>query len=191
MNQMNPESTMKEVAAAMDKVVEYLQHEFATVRTGKASPGLVENLDVHVHAYNSMMKLKALAVITTPEPRLIVIQPFDPGTTQDIERAIRESKLGLNPAAAERSIRLPIPELSQERRHELVKMVKHMAEEARVRVRGCRKDGMDGAKKLQAEHVLSEDGRHDFEADIQQLTDRNIRRIDEVLAGKEKEIMTV
>jgi len=188
---MDPQSTFKEIATAMDKAVEYLVHEFTTVRTGKASPGLVENLDVHVHAYNSNMKLKALAVITTPEPRLIMIQPFDPSTTQDIERAIRESKLGLNPAAADRSIRLPIPELSQERRHDLVKMVKHMAEEARVRIRACRKDGMDRAKKLQADKALTEDGRHDFEIDVQEATDLHIAEIDDHLAAKEKEIMTV
>lgn len=188
---MNPETSLMETATAMDKAVEYLSHEFAGVRTGKASPGLVENLDVHVHAYNSTMKLKALAVISTPEPRMIMIQPFDPSTTQDIERAIRESKLGLNPAAADRSIRLPIPELSEERRRDLVKMVKHMAEEARVRIRACRKEGMDDAKTMLADKALTEDGKHDYEIDIQELTDKHIKRIDEILVVKEEEIMKV
>lgn len=188
---MSHATSLNEVSTAMDKAADYLVHEFASVRTGKASPGLVENLDVHVNAYNSTMKLKALAVISTPEPRMIVIQPFDPSTTQDIERAIRESKLGLNPATADRSIRLPIPELSEERRKDLVKMVKHMAEEARVRIRACRKDGMDLAKKMLADKALTEDGKHDFEVDIQELTDKHIKMIDEHLGAKEKEIMTV
>lgn len=188
---MTPESVLKEVSSAMDKAVEYLSHEFAAVRTGKASPALVENLDVHVHAYNSTMKLKGLAVISTPEPRLIMIQPFDPSTTQDIERAIRESKLGLNPATADRSIRLPIPELTEERRKDLVKMVKHMAEEARVSVRACRHDGMHKAKSMEKEKILTEDGRRDFEEDIQELTNKHIKQIDEVLKAKEEEIMKV
>lgn len=188
---MTPESTTKEISTAMDKAAEYLTHEFASVRTGKASPGLVENLDVHVNAYNSTMKLKGLAVISTPEPRLIVIQPFDPSTTQDIERAIRESKLGLNPATADRSIRLPIPELTEERRKDLVKMVRHMAEEARVRIRACRHDGMTAAKKMEKEKALTEDGRHDFEEKIQDLTNKHTKDIDDHLKAKEEEIMTV
>ena len=188
---MSHATSLQEVSTAMDKAVEYLAHEFASVRTGKASPGLVENLDVHVNAYNSTMKLKALAVISTPEPRMIVIQPFDPSTTPDIERAIRESKLGLNPATADRSIRLPIPELSEERRKDLVRMVKHMAEEARVRIRACRKDGMDLAKKMLADKALTEDGKHDFETDIQELTDKHIKGIDTHLSAKEEEIMKV
>ena len=103
-----------------------MRREFATVRTGKASPSLVEGIDVHVPAYSSTMKLKQLAMITTPEPRLIVIQPFDPSTVQDIERGIRESKLGINPATDGKAIRLPIPELSEERRVDLVKKCKFM-----------------------------------------------------------------
>jgi len=188
---MTPEAAIKETATAMDKAVEYLVHEFAGVRTGKASPALVENIDVHVHSYGSTMKLKALAVISTPEPRLIMIQPFDPSTTQDIERAIRESKLGINPAAAERSIRLPVPELTEERRRDLVKIIKHMAEEARVRVRACRQEGMDTAKRLHHENLLTEDGQKDFEADVQELTNKHIKHIDEHIASKEKEVMTV
>lgn len=188
---MTPAAALKETETAMDKAVEYLVHEFAGVRTGKASPALVENMDVHVHSYGSTMKLKSLAVISTPEPRLIMIQPFDPSTTQDIERAIRESKLGINPAAADRSIRLPIPELTEERRRDLVKMIKHMAEEARVRIRACRKEGMDLAKKLRHDNLLTEDGQEDFEADVQVMTDKHIKKIDEHVAAKEKEVMTV
>ena len=97
---MDPETAILETEDAMEKSVEYLLHEFATVRTGKASPGLIENIDVHIHSYGSTMKLKQLAVISAPEARLLEVKVFDPSTTQDVERAIRESRLGLNPAAA-------------------------------------------------------------------------------------------
>ena len=118
---MDPDEAIFEVEEAMTKCVDYLIHEFAGVRTGKASPALIENLDVHVQAYGGVSKLKSLAVISSPEPRMLMVQPFDPATTRDIERAIRECKLGLNPAAADRSIRVPIPELSEERRRDMVK----------------------------------------------------------------------
>ena len=116
---MDPAEAIFETEDAMNKCVDYLIHEFAGVRTGKASPALIENLDVHVQAYGAVSKLKSLAIINSPEPRMLVVQPFDPATTRDIERAIRECKLGLNPAAADRSIRVPIPELSEERRREI------------------------------------------------------------------------
>lgn len=188
---MPAEATHKETETAMKKAVEYMTHEFTGVRTGKASPALVENLDVNVASYGSSMKLKGLAVITAPEPRSLLIQPFDPSTSGDIEKAIRESKLGLNPVADGRSIRLPIPELSEERRRDLVKMIKHMAEESRVRVRACRKDGMDAAKKMKAGGTLTEDQMHDLEKDIQTLTDKYIKEIEGYLEAKEKEVMTV
>ncbi len=188
---MNAESVKKEVTEAMTKAVDYLLHEFAAVRTGKASPALVENLDVNVASYGSQMKLKALAVITTPEPRLIMIQPFDPGTVGDIEKAIQESKLGLNPVSDGKTLRLPIPELTEERRKDLVKTIKHMAEESRIRVRACRKDGMDAAKKMKNDSVLTEDQMHDLEDEVQEITDRHIKDIDQHVADKETEVMTV
>ena len=116
---MSSDEILLETEAAMEKAVDYMSHEFASVRTGKASPALVENIDVE--AYGANMKLKQLALITTPEPRLLVIQPFDASTTKDIERAIKESKIGINPAVDGKIIRLPIPELSEERRKDLVK----------------------------------------------------------------------
>lgn len=188
---MSAEETLKNTETAMQKAVEHMAQEFAAVRTGKASPALVDNLDVMVASYGSQMKLKALAVITTPEPRMIMIQPFDPSTTGDIDKAIRESKLGLNPVDDGRSLRLPIPELSEERRKDLVKSVKAMAEESRVRIRACRKEGMDGAKKMKAEGVITEDGMHDLEGDVQKLTDKFVKEVDDALAAKEKEVMTV
>jgi len=188
---MDPDTSLLEIEQSMQKAVEYIIHEFAAVRTGKASPALIENLDVNVASYGSSMKLKGLAVITVPEPRMIVVQPFDPSTTKDIEKAILESKIGLNPSIEGKHLRLPVPELSEERRKDMVKMVKSLAEEGRVRVRACRKDGMDAAKKMKAANEITEDGQHDHEASVQELTDKYIKEIDEHLAAKETELMTV
>lgn len=188
---MDPEEAIFEVEDAMNKCVDYLIHEFAGVRTGKASPALIENLDVHVHAYGAVSKLKSLAVINSPEPRMLVVQPFDPSTTRDIERAIRECKLGLNPAAADRSIRVPIPELSEERRRDMVKMIKQLAEEAKVRLRAARKDGMDTAKKMKADNVITEDGQKDFEKEVQDLTNKYTKKIEDHAVAKEADLMKV
>src|ERR1700748_3240149 len=162
---MTPDEILLETEAAMEKGVEYMLHEFAAVRTGKASPALVENIDVE--AYGTSMKLKQLALISTPEPRLLLIQPFDASVTKDIERALKESKIGITPAVDGKLIRLPIPELSEERRKELVKSLSKMAEEARVRVRANRRTALDNAKKLKADHTLTEDGLRDLETDVQ------------------------
>jgi ribosome recycling factor len=135
--------------------------------------------------------LKQLALITTPESRLLVVQPFDTGTVQDIERALKESKIGITPAVDGKIIRLPIPELSEERRKELAKSLSKMAEEARVRVRTNRRTALDETKKLKASGGLSEDELHDVEAEIQKLTDRFVKSIDDHLKHKETEIMKV
>src|SRR5205085_959815 len=158
---MSTDDIILEAEMSMEKSVDYMAHEFAAVRTGKASPGLVENVDVH--AYGSAMKLKQLALISTPEPRLLVIQPFDAGTVADIERALKESNIGITPAVEGKIIRLPVPELSEERRKELVKSLGKMAEEARVRVRSNRRAALDDAKKLKASGDLTEDGLRDIE----------------------------
>jgi ribosome recycling factor len=188
---MDPDEAILDVEESMIKCVDYLIHEFTGVRTGKASPALIENLDVHVHAYGGVSKLKSLAVISSPEPRMLMVQPFDPATTKDIERAIRESKLSLNPAAAERSLRVPIPELSEERRREMVKLVKQLAEEAKVRLRAVRKEGMDTAKKMKAANTITEDGQKDFEDEVQSLTNKYSKKIDEHATAKEAELMKV
>src|SRR6201989_2008036 len=127
---MSAEEILFEAEMSMEKSVDYMVHQFASVRTGKASPALVENVDVQ--AYGSAMKLKQLALITTPEPRLLVVQPFDASTVADIERALKESKIGIMPAVDGKIIRLPIPELSEERRKDLVKSLSKMLEEARA-----------------------------------------------------------
>src|SRR5882757_4889278 len=143
---MSSEDILLEAEMTMEKSVDYMIHEFSGVRTGKASPALVENVDVE--AYGSTMKLKQLALITTPEPRLLVVQPFDAATVKDIEKALKESKIGITPAVDGKIIRLPIPELSEERRKELVRALGKMAEEARVCVRATRPTALDEAKKL-------------------------------------------
>src|SRR5881396_3804864 len=186
---MDRDDILLEAEMAMEKSVDYLAHEFSGVRTGKASPALVENIDVQ--AYGSTMKLKQLALITTPEARLLVVQPFDAGTVQDIERALKESKIGITPAVDGKIIRLPIPELSEERRKELARSLGKMAEEARVRVRANRRAALDEAKKLKAAGELSEDGLRDVEDEVQKLTDRFIKSIDDHLKHKEAEVMKV
>jgi ribosome recycling factor len=186
---MTTDDILLEAEDTMEKAVAYMSHEFDSVRTGKASPALVENIDVE--AYGSNMKLKQLALITTPEPRLLVIQPFDASVTKDIEKAIKESKLGINPSVDGKIIRLPIPELSEERRKDLVKSIKQMAEEARVRVRGHRRDAIDATKKLHKAGDITEDAMHDVEKEIQKFTDKFVKHIDESAGRKEADIMRI
>ena len=186
---MSAEEILFEAEMTMEKSVDYMVHEFSSVRTGKASPALVENVDVE--AYGSAMKLKQLALITTPEPRLLVVQPFDASTVRDIEKALKESKIGIMPLVDGKIIRLPIPELSEERRKDLVKSLRQMAEEARVRVRANRRTAVDEARKMQKAGGLTEDGLHDLEADVQKLTDKSVKEIDEHLERKEAEVMKI
>ena len=184
-------TAIKTAEEAMKKAVEHAIHEFAAVRTGKASPSLVEGMDVMVQSYGSHMKLKQLAMISTPEPRLIRIEPFDPATIRDIERAINVSNLGLNPSVEGKVIRLPVPELSTERRQQLVKTIKQMAEEVRVRVRSARRDVLELLKKHEKDGEITEDDLHRGEKEVQTMTDKKIKEIDEHVTAKEKELMTV
>jgi ribosome recycling factor len=174
---------------AMDKALDFMKHEFSSVRTGKASPALVEGIDVD--AYGSSMKLKQLALISTPEARLIVITPFDVSTAKAIEKAINESKVGITPSVDGKIIRLPIPELSEERRKDLVKTIKTMAEETRVRIRAARRHAMDAAKKSQKDGGLTEDDLKSAETQIQKLTDKYVADVDSQVGSKEAEIMRV
>ena len=188
---MDEETLLFETESSMDEAVGRMTEDFGGVRTGKASPSLVDNMDIYVASYGTSMKLKSIAVVSTPDARSILIQPFDPSTLNDIKKAIAESRLNIMPIIDARSVRLPIPELSGERRKELVKYVKSLAEETRVRVRGVRKSGMDGIKKLKADNVLTEDGVRLAEDKVQKLTDKFIKKIEELVLAKEKEIMTV
>ncbi len=186
---MSLEEAIFAAEEGMEKAVEFMTHEFAAIRTGKASLALVENLDVQ--AYDSTMKLKQLALISAPEPRLLVIQPFDASTVRDIERAINESKIGITPAVDGKIIRIPIPELSEERRRDLAKTVKQLAEESRVRIRACRRDAMEAAKKLQKEGQLTEDDLRSSEDEIQKMTDKYVASIDKHVETKEAELMKI
>jgi ribosome recycling factor len=186
---MTAEEILFDAEVSMEKSVDYMVHEFSSVRTGKASPALVENVDVE--AYGSAMKLKQLALITTPEPRLLVVQPFDAATVKDIEKALKESKIGIMPLVDGKIIRLPIPELSEERRKDLVKSLRQMAEEARVRVRANRRTAVDDGRKMQKGGELTEDGLRDLESDVQKLTDKSVKEIDEHLERKEAEVMKI
>ena len=173
----------------MEKALDFMRHEFSSVRTGKASSALVEGIDVD--AYGSVMKLKQLAVISAPEPRLLVIQPFDASNTKPIEKAINESKIGISPVVDGKLIRLPIPELSEERRKDLVKTIKTMAEETRVRIRAARRHAMEAAKKMQKDGGLTEDDLKSAETQIQKLTDKYVGDVDAQVASKETDIMKI
>ncbi len=180
---------LNDAAARMKKAVEHTLHEFATIHTGKASPAMVES--VMVEAYGSMMPLKGCAAITTPDPRLIQIQPWDKGLTRAIEKALQIANIGVNPVVDGNLIRMPFPELSRERRAEFVKTSHRLAEEGRVAIRHIRRDAMEAGKKLKKEGKLSEDDEKRLEKDVQAATDRAIKDVDTSLAHKEKELLTV
>ena len=187
---MPVDDILLEAEEKMIKTEEVVEHEFAGVRTGKASPSLVENILVEVYG-GSQMRIRELAGITTPEPRLLVIQPWDASTTQPIEKAIQKSNLGLNPAVQGKIIRIPLPELSTERRQEFVKVVHKMAESGRVAIRHVRRDAIDHMKKESKDAKISEDDLEHGEKEVQKLTDQYIAKIDAHLAHKEQEILTV
>jgi ribosome recycling factor len=178
-----------ETEEKMIKTEQVVQHEFAGVRTSKASPALIEN--IVVEAYGSQMRIRELAGITTPEPRMLVVQPWDAGTVHAIEKAIQKANIGLNPAVQGKIIRLILPELSEERRQELVKVIRKMAEDGRVAIRHVRRDAMDQLKKHGHDSGTTEDDLKHAEKELQKLTDDYIGKIDTHLTGKEKEIMTV
>ncbi len=178
-----------EAEEKMIKTEEVVQHEFSGVRTGKASPSLVENILVEV--YGSQMRIRELAGITTPEPRMLMIQPWDASTLHPIEKAIQKSNLGLNPTVDKKFIRIVLPELSQERRLEFIKVVKKMAEDGRVAIRHVRRDALEHLKKEGKAGGVAEDQVEAAEKEVQKLTDEYIGKIDKHVEHKEKEIMTV
>src|SRR5881296_1465301 len=173
----------------MDKSVEHARSEFNTVRTGRASSGLLDRITVDY--YGTPTPLKQLATINVPEPRMLTIQPFDPSSVKAIEKAIQESDLGLTPSNDGKLIRLPIPQLTEERRKELVKVVKHLAEEGRVAVRNVRRDVMHDLKQLVDSGDVGADDEHRSEERVQKLTDDHVHKIDDLLKRKEAEIMEV
>jgi ribosome recycling factor len=186
---MTLDDILLEAEEKMAKTEQVVVNEFAGVRTGKASAGLVENIQAEI--YGSMMRIRELASITTPEPRMLVIQPWDVTALQAIEKAIQKANLGMNPTIQGKLIRLAFPELSTERRQEFVKMTKKMAEDGRVAIRHIRRDAMELFKKHAHDSGITEDEKKQAEKDLQKLTDDYIGKIDTHVANKEKEIMTV
>jgi len=182
-------ATLSDAQVRMKKAVDHTLHEFSTIHTGKASPAMVES--VMVEAYGSMMPLKGCAAITTPDPRMIQIQPWDKGVLRAIEKALQMANIGVNPVVDGSLIRLPFPELSKERRQEFVKTAQRLAEEGRVAVRHVRRDAMEAAKKLKKDGKISEDDEKRLEKDVQGATDKAIKDIDTHLAHKEKDLLTV
>src|SRR5215217_3117047 len=173
----------------MDKSVEHARSEFTTVRTGRASAALLDRITVDY--YGTPTPLKQLATINVPEPRMITIQPYDPSSIKGIERAIQESDLGLTPSNDGKLIRLPIPQLTEERRKELVKVVRGLAEDGRVAVRNVRRDAMHHLKELVKNGDVGDDEERRAEEKVQKLTDEHVTRIDDLLKRKEAEIMEV
>lgn len=186
---MPSDDILLEAEEKMMKTEEVVLRDFSSVRTGKASPALVENIQAEV--YGSMMRIRELAGISTPEPRMLVIQPWDAGSLQAIEKAIQKANIGMNPTVQGKLIRLILPELSEERRVEFVKLTKKMAEDGRVSIRHIRRVAMDSLKKEKADGIIPEDDEKHAEKELQKLTDTYIGKIESQLAQKEKEIMTV
>jgi ribosome recycling factor len=180
---------IQDATRRMDKSVEAAQTEFSTLRTGRASPALLDR--VQIDYYGQQTPLNQLATIGAPEPRMLTIQPFDPNSVATIERAIKESDLGLTPSNDGKLIRLPIPQLTEERRKELVKVVRNMAEGHRVAVREIRRDAMRHLKELVDKGEVGADDEHRAEGRVQELTDEHTKQIDELLKHKEAEVMEV
>jgi ribosome recycling factor len=173
----------------MDKSVESTRHEFNSVRTGRASAALLDRIQIDY--YGTATPLKQLATINVPEPRMLTVQPFDPTSIKAIEKAIQESDLNLTPSNDGKLIRLPIPQLTEERRKELVKVVRHLAEEGRIAVRNIRRDVMHHLKQAVDKGEVGADEEHRAEDRVQKLTDEHTKSIDELLKHKESEVMEV
>lgn len=178
-----------ELRRRMEGALKTLQNEFAGLRTGRASTSLLE--PIQVEAYGSMMPLTGVASLSAPEPRLLTVQVWDKSMVKAVEKAINEANLGLNPAADGQLIRVPIPQLSEDRRKELQKVAGKYSEGARVAIRNIRRDGNDHYKKEEKDGKISKDELQRKEGDVQKLTDEFIKKVDELLALKEKEIMVV
>lgn len=184
-----PNSLIADLKRRMENTLEALHRDFAGLRTGRASVALLE--PVMIDAYGSQMPINQVGTIGAPEPRLLTVQVWDKSMVSAVEKSIREAGLGLNPMADGQLIRVPLPELSQERRIEMTKIAKKYAENARVSIRNIRRDGMDALKKMEKEENLPEDEHHHYADQVQQLTDDFIKKIDEDLVNKEKDIMQV
>lgn len=186
---MEKDEVLREAERKMKNVIESARRDFAAVRTGRANPALLDRIQVEY--YGTMTPLNQLANVSAPEPRLLVIQPWDKNSLKNIEKAILKSELGLTPNSDGSVIRIAIPQLTEERRKELVRLVRREAEEKRVAIRNVRREANDTFKSLQKEGKLSEDESRRAQSEVQDLTDKYIARIDEMLEAKEAEIMEV
>ena len=183
------DDVLNDASRRMTKTVDATKHEFTTIRTGRASAALLER--VQVSAYGTKMPINQVATIGVPEPRLLTITPFDKSIMRDIEKAIMESDLGLTPANDGQIVRLPIPQLTEERRKELVKQVRHLAEEGRVAARNIRRDALHHPKEAEKNGETGSDEVHRAEERLQKVTDEHVQAIDAALKAKEAEIMEV
>ena len=181
--------SLQQASQKMDKAIEALRREFSGVRTGKASPALLDS--VRVEAYGSHVPLNQVATVSAPEPRMLIVQPWDRAMISPIEKALQTSDLGLNPSNDGKIVRVPIPALTEERRREYVKLLHKLGEEAKVAVRQARKDANDEIKRRQKDGELSEDEARREQDEVQKLTDRHVQHIDELLKHKEAEVMEV
>jgi ribosome recycling factor len=178
-----------ELSKRMDGAIASLQHELKGLRTGRASPNLLDH--IMVDAYGDRMPLAQLATISVPESRLLTVQVWDRGMTKAVEKAISEANLGLNPSSDGQLIRVPMPQLSEERRAEMVKVAHKYAEQSKVAIRNVRRDGMEQVKKMEKDGEIAEDKMHTLSDEVQKLTDQFIKQIDQIVAAKEQEIMAV
>lgn len=184
-----PHEIIKDAEGSMKKSIENLHHELAGIRTGKANPALLDTIKVDY--YGQLVPLKQVASIAVPEARLITVQPWERNLVPEIEKAIQSSELGLNPQSDGTLIRLPIPALTEDRRKELVKVVKKFAEDSKVAIRNLRRDANEKFKKKEKSHDISEDEMHTWQDEVQKLTDKYVEQIDHVVEAKEKEIMEI
>jgi ribosome recycling factor len=182
-----PDNMLKELSIRMEKVVSHLKEELVALRTARAHPALVEGINVEY--YGSTMPIKQLATVTVPEPRQLMIIPWDKSAVKVIEKAIMASSLGVTPQSDGESIRLTLPELTRERRTELVKLVRRHAEDARVAIRNLRRNALEDAKKKEKDGEITEDDLKRYREEIQNITDEFIKKVDQVMEEKEKEIM--
>ncbi|HET7044685.1 MAG TPA: ribosome recycling factor [Gaiellaceae bacterium] len=183
------DDVMKDAGHRMSQAIDHTQQEFNSVRTGRASAALLDRIQIDY--YGTPTPLRNLATVNVPEPRLLTVQPFDPGSIRAVEKAIQESDLGLTPSNDGKLIRLAIPQLTEERRKELVKIVHRLAEDGRIAVRNVRRDAIQHCKQLVDDGEIGADEEHQAEKRVQTLTDEHVQRIDDLLKHKEAEIMEV
>ncbi|HVC54586.1 MAG TPA: ribosome recycling factor [Stellaceae bacterium] len=186
---MAQDELLKDLRRRMDGAIDVLRKEFGGLRTGRASASLLE--PVTVSAYGGEVPLNQVASVSVPEPRMITVQVWDRGLAKAVDKAIREAGLGLNPQTEGQTVRVPIPELNEERRRELTRVAAKYAEDARIAVRHVRRDGVEALRRLEKDSEISQDEQRKLQSDIQHLTDDHIKRIDETLAQKDKEILQI